>query len=97
MNLGEMAILNPSFIASVEDKKLLEDFVRGLIHSYSFVELVLNLSSDDRVRSVNLRKLIEEMTVFELHGFTKFIELTQYYSIDELFSKELLSYLRLRR
>ena len=97
MNLGNMPILNPKFALPSDDKIILEDFVRGLVHSPYFIQFVLNLSRDAVGSSVNLSGLINEMTIFEGSGFLRFIELTQFHSSDELFSKEFMSFIRLKR
>lgn len=97
LNLGNMAILNPTFVVSGHDKTVLEDFVRGLVHCPHFVQLVLNLSRDDMVSAVNLRGLMHEMTMFESSGFMLFIELARFHETEELFSPEFISFLRLKR
>ncbi|WP_299692604.1 hypothetical protein [uncultured Vibrio sp.] len=97
MNLGNMTILNQTFVLPGDDKTILEDFVRGLAHSPYFVQLALNFSRDDMVSAVNLRGLIHEMTMFEFSGFMLFIELTQFHDIEELFSPVFISFLRLKR
>ncbi|WP_221076052.1 hypothetical protein [Agarivorans aestuarii] len=97
MNLGNMIILNPMLLVPNDDKVMLEDFVRGLVHSPYFAQLVLNLLRDDRVSSVNLRGLMNEMTMFESSGFMRFIELSQFHGIEELFSPVFISFLRLKR
>ncbi|CAK1942264.1 conserved hypothetical protein [Vibrio crassostreae] len=97
MNLGNMTVLNPTLAVPTDDKTILEDFVRGLIHSPYFIQLVLSLSRDDKVNSVNLGGLIDEMTMFECSGFIRFIELSHFYTVEQIFSPELMSLLRLKR
>lgn len=97
MNLGNMTILNPMFVVSIDDKIILEDFVRGLVHSTYFVQLVLSLSQGDKESSVNLGGLIDEMTMFEFSGFIRFIELSQFYTVEQIFAYEFMSFLKLKR
>ncbi|CAE6883262.1 hypothetical protein THOG11_260035 [Vibrio harveyi] len=97
MNLGNMAILNPWFSGSDVDKRLIEECVQGLVHSDNFVEFVLSISNDSRVQNVNFGNLIRETSVFEITGLLRVIELAMYCTAEDIFSMELISYLRLRR